>query len=91
MAGNWLEVIVREDATEAGHGTTASLEEMTSRLVLRPVDNAPLVVFDKNTAGYAHDLGLSTAIQSRDDSTGDTLFPSIPCVDPNMAAFPSAP
>ncbi|GAB1400815.1 hypothetical protein MASR1M66_22700 [Aminivibrio sp.] len=82
VAGNWLEVVVREDATEAGHGTTGSLEEMTSRLILRPVDNAPLVVFDKNTAGYAHDLGLSTAIQSRDDSTGDTLFPPSPVWTP---------
>ena len=87
VAGDWLEVVVREDSTEAGLGTTGSLEEMTSRLLLRPVDNAPLVVFDKNTAGYALDLGLSTAIRSRDDTAASTLFPSIPCVDPNMAAI----
>ncbi len=87
VAGEWLEVTVREDMTESGLGTTGSLEEMTSRLLLRPVDNAPLVVFDKNTAGYALDLGLSTAVQSRNDTAAGTVFPSIPCVDPNMAAL----
>jgi len=87
VAGNWLEVIVQEDHTEAGLGTSGSLEELTKRLILRPSANEPLVVFDKNTAGYALDLGFSTAVQSRNDSGVDTVFPSIPCVDPNMAAL----
>lgn len=84
VAGDWLEVVVQDDATESGLGTPESLEELTKRLILRPVDNEPLVVFDKNSAGYALDLGFSTATQS---SGGTVVFPSIPCVDENMAAL----
>ncbi len=85
VAGDWLEVVVQEDDTEGGLGTSGSLEELTKRLILRPVANEPLVVFDKNTSGYAHDLGLSTAVQSNGNPA--VAFPDILCVDPNMAAL----
>ncbi len=87
VAGDWLEVVVQEDHSETGLGTSGSQEELTKRLILRPSANEPLAVFDKNTAGYALDLGFSTAIQSRNDTGSDTVFPSIPCVDPNMPAL----
>lgn len=70
---------------EAGLGTSGSFEDLTKRLILRPAANEPLTVFDKNGANYAHDLGFSTAIQSRGGNTVN--FPEIPCVDENMAAL----
>ena len=85
VAGGWLEVVVQEDHPESGLGTSGSLEGLTKRLILRPVANEPLVVFDRNTSGYAHDLGFSTAVQSN-GSTAVT-FPDILCADPNMAAL----
>ncbi|MGI6253321.1 MAG: flagellar hook-associated protein FlgL [Aminivibrio sp.] len=85
VAGHWLEVVVQEDHTEAGLGTSTSLEELTKRLILRPAANEPLVVFDKNSSNYAHDLGFSTAIQS--NGNADVKFPDILCVDTNMAAL----
>ncbi|MDD3917591.1 MAG: flagellar hook-associated protein FlgL [Synergistaceae bacterium] len=89
VAGDWLEVVVQADETENGLGTSQSLEEMTKRLILRPKDNEPLVVIDKNTSNYAMDLGFSTAIQSNGGvHTGgvDTVFPDFLCLDENMAA-----
>ncbi|MGI6784693.1 MAG: flagellar hook-associated protein FlgL [Aminivibrio sp.] len=85
VAGDWLEVVVEEDHMEAGLGTSGSFEDLTKRLILRPAANEPLTVFDKNGANYAHDLGFSTAIQSRGGNTVN--FPEIPCVDENMAAL----
>lgn len=84
VAGDWLEVVVQEDHTETGLGTSASLEEKTKRLILRPKDNEPLVVIDKNTSNHAMDLGFSTAIHG----TGGTgaVFPDFLCLDRNMAA-----
>ncbi len=84
VAGEWLEVVVQEDHTENGLGTSQNLEEMTKRLVLRPKNNEPLAVFDKNTSGYALDLGFSTAVQSL--SGPDVVFSDFLCLDPNMAA-----
>ena len=43
VAGDWLEVVVQEDHTETGLGTSENLEETTKRLILRPKDNEPLV------------------------------------------------
>jgi len=83
VAGDWLEVVVQADETENGLGTSQSLEEMTKRLILRPKDNEPLVVIDKNTSNYAMDLGFSTAIQS---NGADAEFPDFLCLDKNMAA-----
>jgi len=83
VAGDWLEVVVQEDETESGLGTSQNIEEMTKRLILRPKDNQPLVVFDKNTSNYATDLGFSTAIQSNGGL--NVVFPAFPCLDPNMA------
>ena len=84
VAGDWLEVVVQEDETENGLGTSQSLEEMTKRLILRPKDNEPLVVIDKNTSNYAMDLGFSTAIQSNGGANAE--FPDFLCLDENMAA-----
>ncbi|NLD95790.1 MAG: flagellar hook-associated protein FlgL [Synergistaceae bacterium] len=84
VAGDWLEVVVQEDETEKGHDTSLSLEEATRRLIIRPKENKPLVVFDKNSSGYALNLGFSTALQSNAGSA--VVFPNIPCVDDNMAA-----
>lgn len=84
VAGDWLEVVVQEDHTETGLGTSENLEETTKRLILRPKDNEPLVVIDKNTSNHAMDLGFSTAIHG----TGGTgaVFPDFLCLDRNMAA-----
>jgi len=84
VAGDWLEVVVQEDETEAGLGTSLSIEEATKRLLIRPKTNEPLVVFDKNTSGYAMDFGFSTVIQNTGGSSA--VFPNIPCVDRNAAA-----
>jgi len=84
VAGDWLEVVVQEDETEEGLGTSLSFEEATKRLLIRPKTNKPLVVFDKNTSGYAMDFGFSTAIQNTGGSSA--VFPNIPCVDRNAAA-----
>lgn len=84
VAGDWLEVVVQADETENGLSTSQSLEEMTKRLILRPKDNQPLVVIDKNTSNYAMDLGFSTAIQS--NGGANAVFPNFLCLDPNMAA-----
>ncbi len=84
VAGDWLEVVVQEDETENGLGTSQSLEEMTKRLILRPKDNEPLVVIDKNTSNYAMDLGFSTAVQS--NGGANVVFPDFLCLDENMAA-----
>ncbi|PKL03205.1 MAG: flagellar hook-associated protein 3, partial [Synergistetes bacterium HGW-Synergistetes-2] len=84
VAGDWLEVVVQADETENGLDTSQSLEEMTKRLILRPKDNEPLVVFDKNTSNYAMDLGFSTAIQSNGGTNAE--FPDFLCLDENMAA-----
>lgn len=91
VAGDWLEVVVQEDETERGvlvdpiTGTSESLEESTKRLILRPKDNEPLVVFDKNRWNYAMDLGFSTAIQNK-GNVKDVMFPDFRCLDKNMAA-----
>ena len=84
VAGDWLEVVIQEDETETGLSTSQSIEAMTRRLILRPKDNEPLTVFDRNTSGYAMDLGFSTAIQSNGGT--DVLFPDFLCLDENMAA-----
>ena len=84
VAGDWLEVVVQADEAENGLGTSQSLEEMTKRLILRPKDNEPLVVIDKNTSNYAMDLGFSTAIQSNGGASAE--FPDFLCLDQNMAA-----
>ncbi|MDI9369951.1 MAG: flagellar hook-associated protein FlgL [Synergistaceae bacterium] len=86
VAGDWLEVVVHEDHTEMGLGTSENLEEMTKRLILRPKDNEPLIVIDRNTSNHAMDLGLSTAIHSTGGQHVQVQFPDFLCLDRNMAA-----
>ena len=83
VAGDWLEVVAGGPHRD-GLGTSENLEETTKRLILRPKDNEPLVVIDKNTSNHAMDLGFSTAIHG----TGGTgaVFPDFLCLDRNMAA-----
>ncbi len=88
VAGDWLEVTVETDETE----TTAwepgvNHEDATKRLLLRPKDNAPLVIYDRNQNTYASQLGMSTAIRCNGSGVGDVVFPTLPCVDPNVPSL----
>lgn len=86
VAGDWLEVTIETDETETtGWEPGVNLEDATKRLVLRPKDNEPLVIYDRNANTYAAQLGMSTAI--RCNGTTAVNFPTLPCVDPNVPSL----
>ncbi len=86
VAGDWLEVTIETDDKETtGWEPGVNLEEATKRLVLRPKDNEPLVIYDRNANTYAAQLGMSTAIRS--NGTAAVSFPTLPCADPNVPSL----
>ena len=91
----WLEVTVsnymgpgklNQDATEAGLGTSNNYEGTTSRLVIKAVQNMPVIFLDMNDEGYADMMGLSTAIRT-DNNAKDIVFPGAACLDEMTPAY----
>ncbi|MCL1875793.1 MAG: flagellar hook-associated protein FlgL [Synergistaceae bacterium] len=90
----WLEVTVdvflspqqlNQDVTEAGLNTSNNYEGATSRLVIKAVQNMPVIFLDINDSGYADMMGLSTAIRT-DNNSQDVVFSCAACLDPNTPA-----
>ncbi|MCL2767893.1 MAG: hypothetical protein FWE49_04135, partial [Synergistaceae bacterium] len=91
----WLEVTVsnfmgpgqlNQDATEAGLGTSNNYEGATSRLIIKAVQNMPVLFLDMNDSGYADIMGLSTAIRT-DNNANDVIFASAACLDSMTPAY----
>lgn len=90
----WLEVTVdmfntngqNLDSTENGLGTSNNFEPATSRLVIKAIQNAPVTFLDVNGAGYASEMGLSTAIRT-DNNARDVVFPTAACLDSKTPAY----
>ncbi|MCL1940789.1 MAG: flagellar hook-associated protein FlgL, partial [Synergistaceae bacterium] len=91
----WLEVTVdvfmgpgqiNQDVTEAGLWTSNNYEGATSRLVIKAVQNMPVMFLDMNDSGYADMMGLSNAIRT-DNNSGPVYFPTAACLDSNTPAY----
>ena len=86
----WLEVTVsnfiapgqpNRDSTEAGLGTSNNFEGATNKLVIRAVQNMPVIFLDMNDSGYADKMGLSTAIRTDNNGKDPVIFPTAACLD----------
>ena len=86
VAGDWLEVVVQTDSAETS--STLDGETATKKLLLRPKDNEPLVIYDKagtSSAQYAAQWGLSTAMTTEPGAS--VSFSTATTLDPNLPAL----